>query len=111
MEISPMPFTPRVDSRPGSKGDASRCPRWFKSPALGVIEERDANRLWFQPNRNHPALRDLPDVHLGIEGEPATMQATERAFRDANLVRREFRQKRKAERAERVVNRGLAVAA
>jgi hypothetical protein len=46
-----------------------------------------------------PALANMPDIHLGLEGEPATMLATERAFRDANLVRREWRQKRKAERA------------
>ena len=91
-------FTPRVQLREGSHGDPNRAPRWHKA-ALGVIEERDANRLWFTPNRAHPALRELPDIHLGLEGEPGTMIAMERAFRDANLTKREWKRSRKEERA------------
>ncbi len=45
--------------------DPERIPRWYKSPVLDTVEERARNDLWFVPNRAHPALRDLSDVHLG----------------------------------------------
>jgi hypothetical protein len=79
-----MPFLPPLQP-----------PRWFKSPVLGVIEERDANRLWFVPNRAHDALANLPDVHCGLEGEPGTAIAIENAFRHANQTRRDWRQAKK----------------
>jgi hypothetical protein len=59
--------------------------------ALDTIEERDANMLYFIPNSRHLALRDMPDVHCGLEGETGTMIAIERAFRDANLIKREWK--------------------
>jgi hypothetical protein len=65
-----------------------------------VIEERCAGRLWFVPNRAHDALANLPDIHCGLEDAPSTAIAIESAFRSANQVRRDWRQKRKAERAE-----------
>jgi hypothetical protein len=70
-------------------------PRWYKSPVLGVIEERAAGRLWFTPNRADEALAALPDIHCGLEGEPGTAIAIENAFRHANQVRREYRQAKK----------------
>jgi hypothetical protein len=50
-------------------------------------------------------------VHLGIEGETGTVIAMERAYRDANLAKREWRRARKESRAERMVERGLEQAA
>jgi len=50
-------------------------------------------------------------VHLGIEGETGTVIAMERAYRDANFAKREWRRARKESRAERMVERGLEQAA
>jgi hypothetical protein len=80
--ISAMTFTPPMQP-----------PRWFKSPALGRVEER-GDRLYFIPSA-HPSLAGFGERHLGIEGQPGTAIALERAFRDANQARREYRQEKK----------------
>jgi hypothetical protein len=92
---------------PGSKGDPNRSPRWFKQ-ALGTIEEREANRLWFVPNLMHRRCAICRTFTLALK---VILIAEERAYRGATAVKREFRRQRKAERAERASSRGLKLAA
>jgi hypothetical protein len=105
-----MPFSPpKVASRPGSKGDSSRPPRWYRE-CLGTVQERPGDRLVFVFGE-HPAFSGLDEIACGRDGDIGTAAKVENAYREAQRIKRQWRADRKAAKAARAADRGLKLAA
>jgi hypothetical protein len=100
--------------REGSHRDADKPPRWFKSPVLGTVVERDGRAI-FIANANHPALRSFGERDLGIADNrcDSMMKAAEENFRLCQQIKRSWKQQKKAAQQERIaaLNERLARAA
>jgi hypothetical protein len=99
--IFTMPFTPPSVNRPGSHRPEEKPPRWWRPGVLADVVER-SNRLYVVFSKSHPALRDLDEVYCGIEGEVGTAAAVERAFREAQRIKRAWKAEKKAAQQERI---------